>query len=136
MTYRKLGAKLVVGMPFKDLATADSILVRDIPDAADTEGRRALRRLQEVGVHVLCPADALRQQPLPDAVALMGLKEAAAAVRNGGVELPEGAARLAVTVDGTEAEEDLAILAVCGWLFAVLFVCQNGQQLCAGLSTL
>lgn len=112
LTYRKLGAKLVVGMPFKDLATADSIIVRDVPDAADAEGRRTLRRLQEVGVHVLCPADALRQSPLPDAVALMTLREAVAAMRSGGVALPEGAARLAVTIDGTEAEEDLAMLSV------------------------
>lgn len=46
--YRKLGAKLVVGMPFKDIATSDSIYMREIPSSADTEGRRALKRLQEV----------------------------------------------------------------------------------------
>jgi hypothetical protein len=28
--YRKLGAKLVVGMPFKDIATSDSIFMRRV----------------------------------------------------------------------------------------------------------
>lgn len=103
-------------MPFKDLATSDSILIRDVP--TDTEGLRALRRLQEVGVHVLCPADVLRASPLPDALALMPLREAAAAMRAGGVVLPQGAARLAVTIDGTESEEDLAAVevGVAEWL--------------------
>ena len=43
--YRALGCKMAVGMPFKDLATADSLFLRDIPAADDTEARRALRRL-------------------------------------------------------------------------------------------
>lgn len=30
--YRKLGAKLVVGMPFKDIATSDSIFMRQVCD--------------------------------------------------------------------------------------------------------
>lgn len=46
--YKKLGAKLAVGMPFKDIATSDSIFMRDLPPSSDKEGRRALRRLQEV----------------------------------------------------------------------------------------
>ena len=45
-TYRKLGAKLVVGMPFKDLATSDTLYMPHIPPSSDKEGRRALRRLQ------------------------------------------------------------------------------------------
>ena len=45
-TYRKLGAKLVVGMPFKDQATSDTLLLPDVPAAADTDKRRALARLQ------------------------------------------------------------------------------------------
>lgn len=46
MTYRRLGAKLVVGMPFKDLATADTIFMSELPAASDAAGRRALKRLQ------------------------------------------------------------------------------------------
>ena len=47
--YKKLGAKLAVGMPFKDIATSDTIFMREIPPSSDTEGRRALRRLQVHG---------------------------------------------------------------------------------------
>ncbi len=49
--YRALGAKLVVGMPFKDIATSDSLFLRSLPEASDNAGQRALRRLQ-----VRCPA--------------------------------------------------------------------------------
>lgn len=44
--YKKLGAKLAVGMPFKDIATSDSVVMRELPPSSDKEGRRALRRLQ------------------------------------------------------------------------------------------
>ena len=45
-TYRKLGAKLVVGMPFKDLATSDTLYMAQIPPSSDKNARRALKRLQ------------------------------------------------------------------------------------------
>ena len=48
--YRKLGAKLVVGMPFKDQATSDTLLLAELPPASQPDQRRALARLQ-----VLCP---------------------------------------------------------------------------------
>ena len=44
--YRALGTKLVVGMPFKDIATSDSIFLRELPPQSDAQGQRALRRLQ------------------------------------------------------------------------------------------
>ncbi len=47
--YKKLGAKLAVGMPFKDIATSDSVVMRELPPSSDKEGRRALRRLQVGG---------------------------------------------------------------------------------------
>ncbi len=40
------------------------------------------------------------------------MKEAAAASRDGGISLPEGAGRFVVSVDGTESEEDIATLKV------------------------
>jgi hypothetical protein len=46
---------------------------------SDAEGRRALKRLQEVGVHVLAPAAELAAKPLPGGVAVMTLAEALAA---------------------------------------------------------
>ncbi len=46
LTYRKLGAKLVVGMPFKDQATSDTLLMPEVPSSSDKDKRRALARLQ------------------------------------------------------------------------------------------
>lgn len=66
----------------------------------------------QVGVNVIAPAEVLAQNPLPDAVAVMQLAVAASAHRSGGVKLPEGAGRLAVFIDGTESDEDLATLKV------------------------
>ena len=59
----------------------------EVPASSDAVGRRALRRLQEVGVHVLAPAEALAADPLPDAVAVMQLAVAASAHRAGGVKV-------------------------------------------------
>ncbi len=44
--YKRLGAKLAVGMPFKDIATSDSIVLTEVPASSDKDARRALRRLQ------------------------------------------------------------------------------------------
>ena len=44
--YRKLGCKLAVGMPFKDIATSDTLYLPRLPPADDKEARRALIRLQ------------------------------------------------------------------------------------------
>ena len=50
-SYRKLGAKMVVGLPFKEIATSDTIYLAELPPASDKEARRALTRLQ-----VPCPS--------------------------------------------------------------------------------
>ena len=57
--YRKLGAKLVVGMPFKDQACSDTLVLPQVPPASDTDKRRALARLQ-VCSHCEFEAQALR----------------------------------------------------------------------------
>ena len=87
--YAKLGCKLSVGMPFKDIATVDTILMRALPPQEDTEGRRALKRLQEVGLHVIVPVEHLAGNPMEDAIPLVQLKEASQ------TQLPEGAKRCA-----------------------------------------
>lgn len=110
LLYRRIGAKLAVGMPFKDIATSDSLLMYEIPNDSDVEAHRALRRLAEVGVHVLAPAEVLAATPLENSVAVMHLAVAASAVRSDGITLPEGASRLALFVDGTESEEDLDLI--------------------------
>ncbi len=48
MLYASLGCKTAVGMPFKDIATTDSLLLRELPPASAQKERTALRRLQEV----------------------------------------------------------------------------------------
>lgn len=44
----QLGFKTAVGMPFKDIATADSIFLEQLPASDDKAARTALRRMQEV----------------------------------------------------------------------------------------
>lgn len=72
-------------------------------------------------MHVIAPAAVLEADPLQHAVAAFPLSEAAAAMRAGGVRLPEGAGRFAVSVDGTEPEEDVAALRVRHIDFSPLF---------------
>lgn len=102
--YKDLGFKSAVGMPFKDIATSDSIFMREIPSAEDKSGRTALRRMMEVGTGVVVPAAELEKNPLENAVALLSLDEA---VANDG-KLPEGAIRLAIEITGLEDDETIA----------------------------
>jgi len=99
--YNELGCKTAVGMPFKDIATSDSILLRELPPSSNVAARSALRRLVEVSMGIIVPAEELEKDPLPNAVALMSLPDA---IRSGG-KLPLGAIRLALTVDGTEDDD-------------------------------
>eukprot|EP00986_Skeletonema_menzelii_P001238 scaffold330_cov144-Skeletonema_menzelii.AAC.9 len=126
--YKELGFKTAVGMPFKDIATSDSIFMRTLPSVDDTNARTALRRMMEVGTGVIVPAEELKKNPLDNAVALMSLTEAAEA--NGQVsdytkfcmcafnfisnlylyyfQLPDGAIRLAIEIDGSEDDALIA----------------------------
>ena len=101
--YAGLGCKTAVGMPFKDIATSDSIFLRKVPPSTDSDGRTALRRLAEVTVGLIAPLAELEKDPLPNSIALMSLTEAIA--RKGG--LPTGAIRLAVSVNGDEDDAEL-----------------------------
>lgn len=101
--YQELGCKTAVGMPFKDIATSDSIFLPTLPPSDDTDARTALRRLIEVSMGVIVPATELEKDPLPNAVALYTLEDAIA--KNG--QLPEGATRLAISLNGDEDEEDV-----------------------------
>ncbi|KAK6138067.1 hypothetical protein DH2020_028182 [Rehmannia glutinosa] len=85
LLYKSLAAKLIVGMPFKDLATVDSILLRELPAEDDK--------------------DALTK-PLPNALVMVTLNE----LSTGAYKLlPEGT-RLVVSVRGDESYEELKIL--------------------------
>jgi hypothetical protein len=63
-------------MPFKDIASTDTLFMRELPAQDDKAARTALRRLQEVGMHVIAPVDHLRENPLEDAIALVDLADA------------------------------------------------------------
>lgn len=93
--YSSLGCKMAVGMPFKDIASSDTLLLREVPAAGDAEKRRALRRLQEVGMHVIVPLEALAAHPLADAIALVPLRSAL----QGPPALPDGCKRCAIARD-------------------------------------
>ncbi|KAJ9507083.1 hypothetical protein QJQ45_004762 [Haematococcus lacustris] len=108
--YKQLGCKLAVGMPFKDIATSDSILVRQLPDLNNATARLAIKRLQDVNVHLLVPLAELAAKPLAGAITLCDLSEAVKAHRQGGLKLPEGSTRFAVSIHGTESDEELAML--------------------------
>ena len=89
-------------MPLRDIATSDSILLREIPGADDEKAIRSIRRLQEIGVGIVAPVDALAANPVANAIALVPAKDA------GSVTMPEGAARIAITFDGSETSEQIA----------------------------
>ena len=55
--YKRLGAKLAVGMPFKDIATADSVILSEVPPSSDKDGRRALAYLL-TGLALIDPPEA------------------------------------------------------------------------------
>jgi (E)-4-hydroxy-3-methylbut-2-enyl-diphosphate synthase len=104
-TFAALGCKLAVGMPFKDIATSDSIILDRTPGPDDKDAALALKRLQEVGVGVLAPLAALQQNPRADAVAMVTPTEAVSTT-----SWPEGTSRLAVMVNGKTTEAEIAAL--------------------------
>jgi (E)-4-hydroxy-3-methylbut-2-enyl-diphosphate synthase len=114
--YQDLGCKTAVGMPFKDIATSDSILLRSLPPSSDTEARKHIRRLIDVNMGVIVPVEVLEKDPLPNALALTDLETA---VANDG-KLPEGAIRLVVTINGEEDDETLIKVKELNPAFALL----------------
>ncbi|KAG6607190.1 4-hydroxy-3-methylbut-2-en-1-yl diphosphate synthase (ferredoxin), chloroplastic isoform X1 [Cucurbita moschata] len=106
LLYKSLAAKLVVGMPFRDLATVDSILLRELPTVDDANGRLALKRLIDISIGVITPLSEQLTKPLPNAMVLVSLKELSSGAHK---LLPEGT-RLVVSVRGDESYNDLEIL--------------------------
>ena len=100
--YRQLGAKFVVGMPFKDIATSDSLYLPEVPPTSDTASRKNLKRLQDVAVGVLADINQLNANPLPNSVAIVSLESIN--TNNGLPALPQGSIRYAIKVTGIEPE--------------------------------
>eukprot|EP00923_Selenidium_pygospionis_P048030 GHVN01082769.1.p1 GENE.GHVN01082769.1~~GHVN01082769.1.p1 ORF type:complete len:668 (+),score=52.93 GHVN01082769.1:48-2051(+) len=109
--FSDLGCKLSVGMPFKDVATSDSVYVTDL-SGMDTRKEATLKRLQQSGVGVLAPIESLRSKPLSGGVSVVSLAEWVDA--NGiskSMELPQGSRRVAIIIDGRETREQLMAVA-------------------------
>ncbi|XP_075485530.1 4-hydroxy-3-methylbut-2-en-1-yl diphosphate synthase (ferredoxin), chloroplastic-like [Primulina tabacum] len=104
--YKDLAAKLIVGMPYKDLATVDSILLRELPPLDDKDARLALKRLIDVSVGVIAPLSEQLSKPFPNALVLVTLKELSSGAQK---PLQEGT-RLVVSVRGDETQGELEIL--------------------------
>ena len=123
--YSELGCKLAVGMPFKDIATSDSIMLRKLPAQDDAIGRRALRRLQEVNVHVIVPIEELKSNALPGAIALFQLED----LFNNGftIGLPEGVQRYGIQVSTEEGEAAYASLKGLDPVFLLLKPSHSGR---------
>ncbi|KAK6144399.1 hypothetical protein DH2020_021219 [Rehmannia glutinosa] len=106
LLYKALAAKLIVGMPFKDLATVDSILLRELPAEDDKDARLALKRLIDISMGVITPLSEQLTKPLPNALVMVTLNE----LSTGAYKLlPEGT-RLVVSVRGDESYEELKVL--------------------------
>ncbi|KAG0474610.1 hypothetical protein HPP92_014296 [Vanilla planifolia] len=124
LLYKSLSAKLVVGMPFKDLATVDSILLRELPPLEDTDARLALKRLVDISMGILAPLSEQLTRPVPNAIVLVNLKE----LSSGAYKLlPEGT-RLAVTIRGDEQYEELDILKNVGDITMLLHCLPSSEE--------
>ncbi|KAL6563625.1 hypothetical protein OROGR_002584 [Orobanche gracilis] len=107
LLYKSLAAKLIVGMPFKDLATVDSILLRELPSEDDKDARLALKRLIDINMGVITPLSEQLRKPLPNALVMVTLNELFTGAHK---LLPQGTTRLVISVHGDEPYEDLKIL--------------------------
>nr|WLF00987.1 4-Hydroxy-3-methylbut-2-en-1-yl diphosphate synthase [Santalum album] len=106
LLYKSLAAKLIVGMPFKDLATVDSVLLRELPPVDDADARLALKRLIDISMGVITPLSEQLIKPLPNAMVLVNLKELSTGAHK---LLPEGT-RLVVSIRGDEPFQELETL--------------------------
>lgn len=106
LLYKSLATKMVIGMPFKDLATVDTILLRELPPVEDNQARLAIKRLVDISMGVLTPLSEQLTKPLPNAMVLVTLEEFSSGAHK---LLPKGT-RLAISVRGDEPFEELEIL--------------------------
>jgi len=111
--YHAMGAKTVVGLPFKDIACADTLFLPKTPAADDAKARQTIKRLQDVAVGIMAPIAELQANPIKNSVALLTLDEI---IANGGdlPQMPAGAIRFAVKISGLEPAESYSSLAKLG----------------------
>lgn len=110
--YRSLGCKMSMGLPFRDIATADTLYLPEVPAVDDKAARKTFKRVQDVGVGVMAPIAELQAKPFPNSIALVALEDMAT---NGLPALPEGALRYAVKLTGLEpADMYTKLQIICG----------------------
>ena len=124
--YADLGCKTVVGLPFKDISTSDTLLLSSPPALDDEVGRQTLKRLMDVAILPVIPAAELAKAPVEGAVAQVTLAEAKA-----GDAVPECAGRVVVTLTGSESDEELASLKDIDHAFVLLDVPDSLSRLLA-----
>jgi len=120
--YADLGAKFVLGLPFKDIATSDSIILNELPEASDAATMIAIKRLQEGEVGLFAPVAELRKNAIKGAVAMVTMAEYKAAGSDLAAVLPEGISDFALLLDGEESAADLASIAECARAPVVLLL--------------
>lgn len=97
--YRNLGAKAVVGMPFRDIATSDSLFFPQLPSPESNKALKVLKRLQDCGIGVIAPLAELQRVPISNGVALLEVPELSRA-------LPPNVIRTVLRISGLESDED------------------------------
>ena len=121
--YKALGCKTVVGLPFKDIATTDAIVLRESPPLDSDVARQTLKRLMDVAVLPIVPAAELAARPIEGAVALATLAEVAAGA------VPACAKRVVLSLDGSESEADVLALKETPHAFVLLDVADGLSRL-------
>lgn len=99
LLYKQLGCQTAVGMPFRDVATSDSIVLDDIP--TDSKKLRTLKRLASAGLGVVVPAEKITDENAGKVNNLISLEPSLAAFQ------ASEAATKAIRLTGLESEEDL-----------------------------
>ena len=117
--FRALGAKTVDGpggasLPMKDVATTDTLFLREPPAIDDEAARDALKTLRGAGVHCVVPLDALAEAPLPGAVPAVDCAALGDDATLGKLPLASDSGRMVVTCRGGETDEQLAALRAMG----------------------
>jgi len=121
--YKEMACKTVVGLPFKDISTSDAIFIRDSVPVDDDVARQTLKRLMDVAVLPLVPAEALAKAPIEGAVAVMSLSDAKSSAP------PACAGRVVISLRGDETEEDLEALKELDHAFVFLDVPESLSRL-------
>ncbi|GAQ85883.1 4-hydroxy-3-methylbut-2-en-1-yl diphosphate synthase [Klebsormidium nitens] len=125
--YKSLQCKDALGMPFKGIDTVDTLFLRKVPPQEDKTARQTLRRLQtaapadglgQAGLGILVPIAELLSNPLPDALALLSLREVEQGLL---AKIPEGS-RPAITLDGSETTAQLEALKNIDAMFLLIDV--------------